>query len=151
MMTNMQSAQDIYREIARETSNSKRRELAGILQAQADKGVVGALVPLALLQIIGLNAVKIDHGQVTLSLLFSRCQSKKLVLSAPTRRGAMLRRRLLLATSQDCIFLCKSFVPREMTVKGPSNSSGAPTRPMFFASTKGCGCMIPLRARTSRQ
>ena len=59
----MQAA-ELYQGILSESDLAKRRELALKLKSLAESGSKAALVPLATLQLFGLNAMQIDHNQV---------------------------------------------------------------------------------------
>ena len=58
----MQAA-ELYQSVLRESELTKRRELAQQLKALAESGAKDALVPLATLQLFGLNAMQIDTEQ----------------------------------------------------------------------------------------
>ena len=65
----MQAA-ELYQSILGESDLRKRRELAQQLKTLAESGSKDALVPLATLQLFGLNALRIDPGQA--SVWFSK-------------------------------------------------------------------------------
>ena len=63
----MQAA-ELYQSILRESDLAKRRELAQQLKSLAESGSRDALVPLATLQVFGLNAMQIDVDQASQTL-----------------------------------------------------------------------------------
>jgi len=95
----MQTA-DLYQSILRESDPAKRRELAQQLQSLAESGSKDALVPLATLQLFGLNAMQIDTNQARFQRVYDISQP----LLFDGRRLRTHSKRWQVATKQP--FIC---------------------------------------------